>query len=454
MSGRRRQGKTLLLGSLCEATGGLYVEGTEAVAAEHLQWFGEIVGARIGAPGPVAFSSWRSAIDGILDLATDRPIPVVIDEFPYLAKASPELPSVLQAALDVRRRRGGSKARLLLCGSALTFMGGLLAGNAPLRGRAGLELVVPPLDYRLAAEFWGISDPELAVLVHSVVGGTPAYRREYVRDDAPASREDFDDWVQRAVLNPARPLFREARYLLAEEPDLRDPALYHSVLAAVVEGNATRGGIANFVGRKATEISHPLSVLEDAGLLAKQPDVLRAARPLYRITEPLITFYHAIMRPAWRQLERRRAEQVWQRSGRRFRSAVVGPHFEELCRTWAADFVDPETFNGVPGEVGYGVVNDPDHRTSHEVDVVVLGEEDGSARKVLSLGEAKWGETMGMGHVDRLARVRDLLSKRGYDTRHTRLACYSATGFTADLIRAAAAGDVLAVDLERLYSGC
>jgi hypothetical protein len=87
-----------------------------------------------------------------------------------------------------------------------------------------------------------------------------AYRREYVRDDAPRSLADFDSWVVRTVLNPASPLFREGRYLLAEEPDLRDPALYHSVLAAIAEGNASRGGIAGCVGRKATEVPHPLSV--------------------------------------------------------------------------------------------------------------------------------------------------------------------------------------------------
>ena len=45
--------------------------------------------------------------------------------------------------------------------------------------------------------------------------------------------DDFDDWVVRSVLNPDRPLLREARYLLAEETDIRDPALYHSVLAAI-----------------------------------------------------------------------------------------------------------------------------------------------------------------------------------------------------------------------------
>lgn len=133
-----------------------------------------------------------------------------------------------------------------MCGSALTFMGKLLSGSAPLRGRAGLELLVQPLDYRLAADFWGISDPQLAVRVHSVVGGTPAYRREFARNDTPAGPADFDAWVVRTILNPETPLFREGRYLLAEGPDLRDAGLYHSVLAAVAEGNGSRGGIAAY----------------------------------------------------------------------------------------------------------------------------------------------------------------------------------------------------------------
>lgn len=74
-------------------------------------------------------------------------------------------------------------------------------------------------------------------------------------------------------------------------------------------------------------------------------------------------------------------------------------------------------------------------------------------RQVLSLGEAKWGETMGAGHLDRLRRARDLLSVRGHDTSGTVLACYSGSGFTGEL-RGMAQADrrILLVDLERLYS--
>ena len=97
VSGRRRQGKTLLLGALCEAAGGIYLEGTEAVPAEHFLLIGETLAARLGSSVPFHFTSWRSVIEAILDLDVPGPFPVVIDEFPYLVKVSPELPSVLQA---------------------------------------------------------------------------------------------------------------------------------------------------------------------------------------------------------------------------------------------------------------------------------------------------------------------------------------------------------------------
>jgi uncharacterized protein len=454
VTGRRRQGKTLLLYELARATNGFYFGATEAIEAESLRRLGEALASYTAAVGPIRFADWGQAIDALLALGADGPVTVVLDEFPYLARASRDLPSVLQHALTPgRAERTGSRTRLLLCGSALSFMGGLLAGSAPLRGRAGLELPIAPLDYRAAAHFWGIDDQRLAAQVFAIVGGTPAYRREYVQDDAPESLADFDAWVTRAVLSPSRPLFREARYLLAEDPDLREPALYHSVLAAVADGNTTRGGIASYLGRRATDLQHPLTVLEDSGLLAREPDLLRAGRSSYRITEPLITFYQAVMRPAWTALEQRRGAEVWRRSPRRFTSAVLGPSFEELVRQWAVRFAAPATFGGVVGDVGRGTLTDPAERTSHELDLIAVGEPplgDGP-RPLLAIGEAKWGQRLGAGHLARLERARDLLRRRdGLDAGATRLLLASATGFTDELL-AQRRPDVVMVDLARLY---
>lgn len=456
VSGRRRQGKTFLLDAACRATGGFYFGATEATDAESLRRIGTALTAHVRPASPFHFADWPEAVDALLALGSERPVPVVIDEFPYLAKANPELPSIIQEALrTLRDQRTASRTRLLLCGSALSFMGRLLSGNAPLRGRAGLELIVRPLDHRRAADFWGITDPHLAMKVNAIVGGTPAYRREFARGDTPEGPDDFDDWVVRTVLNPETPLFREARYLLAEEPDLRDTALYLSVLAAVADGNATRGGMAGYLGRKAVDIAHPINVLEDAGLLHRDADVFRENRPTYRIAEPLIAFHHAIMRPVWDQLERPgSAARVWAASRRRFVSNVLGPHFEQVCREWALHHADPELLGGLPARVGHGIAHDPKTRTSHEVDVAVIGIADGHAKPpLLAIGEAKWNDTMGMAHIDRLRHIRDLITQAGrYDTSGTRLICFSGADFNNKAQASSDANpDVQLLDLAALY---
>lgn len=451
VSGRRRQGKTYLLRALVEATGGFYFTASETTATDELREFAQALAHYAGKGVPSAPENWDQAIRLMYEVIPEGLI--VIDEFPYMIRASPALPSLLQRALDPSGwAHQGSAAKLLLCGSAMSVMGRLLAGQAPLRGRASLEMVVRPFDYPTAAEFWGIDDPRLAILVHSIVGGTPAYRTSLVGGDAPSDLDDFDDWVCRALLNPEVPIFREARYLLAEETDIREPALYNAVLSAIASGNASRGGIAGRIGRKDNELSHPLNVLEDCGLIAREADPFRAKRTSYRITEPLITFYEAVMRGSWTQLEGGGAETVWRDSRSTFLSQVVGPQFEAVCRRFAL-LKGSEFFNGVPGEVAAAVVPDPANRTQIEIDVAVLDSGvPGEPRKVLSLGEVKWGKTMGTRHLARLRRARDLLAAKGYDTSGTVLACYGGSGFD-DELRAAAEGEpVLLAGLDSLYA--
>jgi AAA+ ATPase superfamily predicted ATPase len=455
VSGRRRQGKSFLLQALCEQSGGFYFCAQEGTDVESLAFLGEALARYLGSPAPLRFDHWRAAIDTLLDLGREQPVTVVLDEFPYLAKANHALPSAIQAAYGpLRPERRDSRTRLLLCGSAMSFMGRILAGDAPLRGRAGLDMVVRPLDHQAAAEFWELDDPRLALQVGAIVGGTPAYRREFVRNDTPAGPEDFDPWVVRTVLDPSSPLFREARYLLADEAEINDTGLYHSVLAAVATGNHARSGIAGYIGRKSTDITHPLTVLEDIGLLTRDVDAFRANRSHYRIAEPLITFYHAIMRPVWPELERSRdLSRIWQRARKRYASNVLGPHFERTCRDWAWHMAPPDLFDDHPNRVAAGTVADPSNKTSHELDVAVFGLADDDSSPLIAIGEAKSNDVVGVGHLDRLRRIRALLVEQDRPgARTAKLLCFSGAGFT-DQLRHVAGGDddVVLVGLDQIY---
>ncbi|ELP69248.1 hypothetical protein ACKI1I_14655 [Streptomyces turgidiscabies] len=59
---------------------------------------------------------------------------------------------------------------------------------------------------------------------------------------------------------------------------------------------------------------------------------------------------------------------------------------------------------------------------------------------------------MGIGHLERLGRARELLAARGTDTSRCALACFGGAGFS-DALRTEAArvGDVVLVGLDELY---
>ena len=142
---------------------------------------------------------------------------------------------------------------------------------------------------------------------------------------------------------------------------------------------------------------------------------------------------------------------MWPQARQAFLSQVVGPRFEQICRDWA--LLADDVFDEPPAEVGSGVVTDPPNKTQIEIDVgAFAAAAAGEPRRVLSLGEVKWGRTMGMRDLSRLARARDLLAERGFDTAIAKLACFSGSGFD-DHLRDAAAdrADVLLVDPGLLY---
>ena len=150
------------------------------------------------------------------------------------------------------------------------------------------------------------------------------------------------------------------------------------------------------------------------------------------------------------------SEQVWKASTPTFNSKILGPHFETLARIWTLQHAHAILPEGLPGPVGTTEIPDPAARTKHEVDVIALafGERPQSPRaRIALLGEAKATPARrGMGDIQRLERIRDLLTEQGYDTNGVTLALFSLYGFHADVVELARERrDLLLVGLETLY---
>lgn len=455
---RRRQGKTLLLELLTEATGGFLFTGSEQSDAQNLADLSAAFSRFARVPYPVHFADWPQAIDALLRLGedADRPVSVVLDEFGYLLAQNPAIPSLLQNALSPRgRARRSSRTRLILCGSALATMRGLLAGSAALRGRATTELLVHPFDYRDAAQFWQLAGQWWAAArLDALVGGTPAYR-DFCGGDAPADEADLDGWVVRHLLNPSSAMFREGRILLAEDPDITAPAPYLAVLGAIARGRTRRGEIANEVGRAPGALHHPLAVLTEAALIEAHDDAFLAKRTTFTLAEPVLRLHQLVVGPNEARLTARHGSAVWAEVADTVSSRIYGPHFASLARRWVLLHASADTLGGVAGRVRPAVLRCPDAgcpAPEHEIDLVVVEIRPGAPDGVLAIGEAKWRRRpLGPDQLDRLRHLRELLPGRHGPVG---LLLFGSAGFTDDLVAlAAGAPDVELVDLERLYTG-
>ncbi|MFL4903812.1 AAA family ATPase [Streptomyces sp. MMS24-I2-30] len=454
VSGRLRQGKTLLLEALTSALDGFYFGAQEMTQAESLSRLGDALARYTGAHAQRTWHGWEEAVDSLLALGDTRTVPIVLDDFPELVRQSPSLPSALLGICQRRRCAGrNNQARLLLSGSSLPMMRRLFGKASPLRGLADLHLRVRPLGYRQAARLWGIHDPVLALLVHAVVGGTPAYRYDYAARDAPRGHDDFDAWVCRTALNPRTPLFHEAYHLLWEEIDHGDRAVCHSALAAVASGCANQGQVADCLGAPLTDTARCLALLRDVGLLRGEPDAFRPNLIRLRVTEPLLAFEHAAVRSHRSELEQRNTTDVWKEIRPVFNDLVVRPHFAQVCRDWVLHFADPAVFGARPVSAAHGSLPDPARSGGPELaaEVVVRGHGGTAPGSLVSVGLARWDEVMERHHLERVRSLLTALADRGETVAGTRPALYSGVGFSPDLRAAEAEGQVLLVGLDRLY---
>ena len=183
--------------------------------------------------------------------------------------------------------------------------------------------------------------------------------------------------------------------------------------------------------------------------------MFRSRRPIYRLADPIVRFHHVITRTDLARFEDRRFAAAWPEAQARFSTHVLGPHFEQLARDFTFRFASPATTGGAVAAVGPAVINDEKARAQHELDVVATIRLPSGASEVTAIGEAKHtSRPRTVADLDRLARIRTLLTDRGSAPASAKLLLFSANGFDRKLTAAAEnRDDVELIDLDRMYRG-
>ncbi len=175
------------------------------------------------------FSDWEKAFLAVLDLPCHgRKKLLVIDEFPYMCKTNPEIPSILQNLWDEILK--DSDVMLILCGSAMSFIEkDLLAEKNPLYGRATGIYKMTEMSFYDAVKFFPDYSARDKVLAYSVLGGIPHYLSQF------NPSLSLEDNIKQNILTKGCILYSEIDFLLRQE--LRETSIYNSLIEAVALGS-------------------------------------------------------------------------------------------------------------------------------------------------------------------------------------------------------------------------
>ncbi|GIG65073.1 AAA family ATPase [Phytomonospora endophytica] len=450
VSGRVRMGKSTLLRTLAETTGGFYHRVTAVDYDGFLADLTEAVRAHTGAGHP-AFTDLGQAVEALVALGAEREIPVVLDDLAQVNAPHDWLLTSIVKAVDGPGGRS-SRARLLLGGSAVSADGRPLLRDRSLREHAALDLRLTGHDHRRMAKWWGIEDPAIAFSVYAVLGGTPVHR-DWV-DELPSGPGDMGPFTRRTVLRKGHPLFDAARRSLRHETGPFDLGFYRSISFNVAFGATRLDLLAKCVNRRPVDLRKHLSILTASGLLDRDRDLLSPGAVHYRIADQLFNFFMGMMRVDMGRIQRGYIlEYLWRYRAVRYSDFIVNPQFAQVCRTWAKNYAPEGFFGGGRVWVGHGTVDEPGIDVPRRAPVVVLGEPVDGRPELRALGACRWDGPMDVADLAELRRTAALVRDAG--THHVgapAFHCFGGSGFTPALRTAADRGEVTLVDTAALYS--
>ncbi len=362
--GRRRIGKTYILQRFLQEVGGLYLlaEESENVILDFSERLAEFFNDSFLIENPIR--TWRAFFTYLGERAKNERVVVVIDEVQYIVKIHKNFLSVLQKYWDTQLANG--KIMLILCGSLVSFMEGIMSYSSPIYGRRTGGWEVKEMHYYDCAKFHNLQR-ERVIEIYSVFGGVPQYWSDYNPE------KGFWENLRDLIIQKGAKYHDEPRYLLKME--LRDIARYFSILRAIASGYATFGKIADKSGIDTNSLGKYLSVLENLNYVEVEYSIGSRRGGIYRIKDNLFNFWFRFIYPHRSEIEMN--IDIVPRIKRDF-NLYVGERFEGIAKEFLMKMNAEGKLPDIYTEFGRW------WHKGEEIDIVAVGE------KSLLIAEVKW----------------------------------------------------------------
>ena len=435
--GRRRVGKTALINEFCKGKPTVFFSALSASSKENLEALSKAIYEKEhpGAETAPVYPTYDAAFNEITRMAEEERLVFVIDEYPYLAKANKSISSRLQHIIDHTWKN--SKLFLILCGSSMSFMEHQVLGyESPLYGRRTGQYKIQALTYKEITEFNHDLTAEQQAFIYGVTGGIPHYINKLDVDG------DVDDALKENLFNTSSYLYEEPENLLKQE--LREPAIYNSVITAVAGGASRSNEIATKVGIESPICAKYLKVLLELGILVKKTPITEKAgkKTIYAMGDNFFRFWYRFVPQHISAISADRIDKIYDPIIKKHYPDYMGHIFEQMCREYL--FLYAEDVPVVLSDIGSWWGTDSKEKKEVEIDIVgtpVEGNE-------YIIGSCKYKNSpVGVDELELLKHYADVFGKG--EKYHYYI--FSKGGFTEGLKEVADKGEVRLVTLQDMY---
>ena len=409
--GRRRIGKTTLISEFVSNKPAIFFTAQEVNDALNLRQFSKKIYSFFDIPESAgAFGSWNDAFEFLAKKAKERRFILAIDEFPYAASANHSLKSILQTAIDHDFKNTG--LFIILCGSHVGFMENEVLGyKSPLFGRRTAQIKLEGFDYFDAGKMLDGFSSEDKLKLYACVGGAPHYLSQI------KASESFEENIKRLFFNTAGYLYNEPMMLLQQE--LREPAMYNSIIAAVAGGATRINEIAAKIYEESTKVSKYLQTLVSLQIVQKVypfgENPQKSRKGLYRIADNCYDFWYTFVFPDKPEIDAGSGDIIADSKafGDMLSSYIGKPPFETICLQYLQRVNRTGKLPFTATSFGSWWGADPKEKTQTDFDVIAANR---STRQIV-LGECKWRSNISLSaEAEKLISKAHILAE--YTDRH------------------------------------
>ncbi len=412
--GRRRVGKTAVINEFVKDKPAICFTGVETNAKQNLENFSKcILEYASGINADTTFNSFQSALEYVFEIATKKRIILVIDEYPYVARASKSLASTLQLLID--KYKDNSKLFLILCGSSMSYMEDhVLAYKAPLYGRRTAQFKIQPFDFLEACEYFKKLSKIDRALAYGIMGGTPQYLLQ-INDNL-----SIEENVKNIYLNPTSSIYEEPNNLLKQE--VREPAIYNAIITAIAMGSSKMSEISSKVGEDTSVCATYIKNLIALGIVKKETPYGddSARKTIYSIEDNMFRFWYRFVPENTSIIARGAADLAYKRIEPQL-SNYMGAIFEDICKQYLWKLLLDGNCVINFTELGRWWGANPKTRKQEEIDIVGIADKNSAL-----FAECKWtNEKVDVGVLEKLIERSEL-----FPHQNKQYYVFAKTGFT------------------------